>query len=234
MAFIRTSSIDEAVVLAFARPPANAFNLAFVEEFSACLSSLAADPPRGGLVVTGEGAVFSGGVDFKEMPTYAAAEKRRMIEAINRMITLLYGFPRATVAAVNGHAAGGAFVVLLGCDARLAVPSAETKLALSEVTAGIPYPACPMEVVKAELQPHVRRVLALTGQVIAPQQAQAFGIIDELVPPDRLIARAVELARSRSALPSYVRVKEQLKRDVLQRMNEIVATRDDPMLEHWV
>jgi hypothetical protein len=49
-----------------------------------------------------------------------------------------------------------------------------------------------------------------------------------------LIARAVDVARSRSALPSYVRVKEQLKRDTLQRMSEIVAKRDDPMLEHWI
>jgi hypothetical protein len=36
---------------------------------------------------------------------------------------------------------------MLGCDARLGALSADAKLALSEVTAGIPYPACPMEVV---------------------------------------------------------------------------------------
>jgi enoyl-CoA hydratase len=233
MSLVRTASIDDAVVVTFARPPANAFNLAFVEEFAACLDNLAKDPPRDGLVVTGDGAAFSGGVDFKEMPNYSPAEKRRLVQAINRTITTLYGFPRATVAAVNGHAIGGAFVVMLGCDHRLASPS-DAKFALSEVTAGIPYPACPMEVVKAELQPQVRRVLVLTGKAISPEQAHALGVVDELVPRAGLIARAVELARSHSALPSYARVKEQLKRDTLERMKAIVAAGDDAMLRHWV
>ncbi|MBL9096847.1 MAG: enoyl-CoA hydratase/isomerase family protein [Alphaproteobacteria bacterium] len=234
MSLVQVSRTDGAAVVAFARPPANAFNLALVEEFSAWLEELSNAPPRDGLIITGSGAAFSGGVDFKEAPRYSPDQKRRMVQAINRTITLLYGFPGATVAAVNGHAIGGAFVVMLGCDARLGARSADTKLALSEVTAGIPYPACPMEVVKAELQPQVRRILVLTGKAISPEEAHALGIIDELVPPDRLIARAVEVARSRSALPSYLRVKEQLKRDTLRRMSEIVATRDDPMLDHWV
>lgn len=91
-----------------------------------------------------------------------------------------------------------------------------------------------MEIVKAELEPQVRRVLVLTGNVISPEKAHALGIIDELVPADRLIARAVEVARLLSALPSYVRVKEQLKRDTLKRMREIVAAQNDPMLERWV
>lgn len=123
---------------------------------------------------------------------------------------------------------------MLGCDARLGVSSARMKLALSEVTAGIPYCACPMEIVKAELEPQVRRVLVLTGNVISPEKAHALGIIDELVPADRLIARAVEVARLRSALPSYVRVKEPQNRDTLKRMREIVAAQNDPMLERWV
>jgi enoyl-CoA hydratase/carnithine racemase len=91
-----------------------------------------------------------------------------------------------------------------------------------------------MEVVNAELDSQLRRVLVLTGKVISPDQAHAFGIVDELVPPDRLIARAIEVARSFSALPSYARVKEQLRRGTLDRMKAIVATGDDPMLRHWV
>lgn len=234
MSLVQLSRIDDVAVATFARPPANAFNLDLVEEFSARLEALTRAPPRNGLIVTGSGAAFSGGVDFKEAPRYSPEQRRRMVQAINRTITLLYGFSGATVAAVNGHAIGGAFVVMLGCDARLGVQSANTKLVLSEVTAGIPYPACPMEVVKAELEPQARRVLVLTGSAISPDEARSLGILDELVSPDRLIARAVEVAKQRSALPSYLRVKEQLKRDRLRRMGEIVEAGDDPMLAHWI
>jgi enoyl-CoA hydratase len=233
MAFIRTSKEGDTLIVTFARAPANAFNLALIEELAGCFEAAAAEPPSGGLVVIGDGAVFSGGVDFKEAPRYTAEEKRRMVQGINRMITALFGIPCATVAAVNGHAIGGGFVVMLACDARLGVPS-NSKLALSEVAAGIPYPACPMEIVKAELAPDVRRRLVLSGDPISPAEAHALGIVDELVAADRLMARAVELARTRSALPAYARVKEHLKRDTLQRMRAIVAGAEDPILKQWV
>ncbi len=233
MAFVRTSKEDGTLIVTFARPPANAFNLALIEELCACFEDAAAAPPPGGLVVAGDGTVFSGGVDFKEAPRYTADEKRRMVQGINRMITALYGVASPTVAAVNGHAVGGGLVVVLACDVRLAAPS-NAKLALSEVAAGIPYPACPMEIVKAELAPAVRRRLVLSGEAVSPTEAQGLGIVDELVSADRIVARAVELAKKRSALAAYARVKEQLKSDTLQRMKSIVAGAGDPMLDHWV
>ena len=233
MALIGIEQRQETTVISFARPPANAFNLEFAEEFHMRLDELAATVPAGGVVVTGEGRTFSGGVDFKAVPGYTPDQRARMVGHINAAITALYGLPTATVAAVNGHAIGGAFVVMLACDARLAADT-DAKLGLTEVTAGIPYPACPMEVVKAEVEPSYRRHLVLSGEIIGPRMAHARGLIDELVAPQDLLERCVELARTRAAARSYWRVKQQLKRDTLTRMREIIATSSDPMLEHWV
>ena len=149
------------------------------------------------------------------------------------MITLLYGLPTATVAVGNGHAIGGAFVVMLACDARVAVASG-AKLGLTEVTAGIPYPAGPMEVVRAGIEPSYRRHLVLSGEMIDPLTAHSRGLIDELVPANGLLTRAVELARTRAATASYARVKEQLRSEVVARMRAIVAAGNDPMLGHWL
>ena len=190
MALIRIESRQDTVVISFARPPANAFNLELAEELQARLDALAAQIPAGGVVVTGEGRAFSGGVDFKAVPGYTPEQRARMILHINAAITTLYGLPTATVAAVNGHAIGGAFVVMLACDARLAADT-DAKLGLTEVTAGIPYPACPMEIVKAEIEPSYRRHLVLSGDIISPQVAHARGLIDELVAPQDLLQRAV-------------------------------------------
>lgn len=233
MTLIRMERDGETAIVTFARPPANAFNLEFAADFQACLENLTAAPPGGGVVVTGGGRVFSGGVDFKAVPAYSADEKARMIGHINAAMTMLYSLPTATVAAVNGHAIGGACVVMLACDVRLAVDG-DAKLGLTEVTAGIPYPAAPMEVVCEEIEPCYRRHLVLSGEVISPRTAHAHGLVDELVPAEDLLARAVELARSRAAAASYARVKEQLRRDVVNRMRTIVATGADPMLQGWL
>ncbi len=233
MPLIRIERRQETAVVLFARPPINAFNLPLVEELHRRLDELTTNVPAGGVVVTGEGHAFSGGVDFKEVPSYTTDQRARMVGHINAAITILYGLPTATVAAVNGHAIGGAFVAMLSCDARVAVDT-EAKLGLTEVSAGIPYPACPMEIVKAEIEPAFRRHLVLTGQTIDPCTAHAHGLVDELVSPEALLQRAVELARMRAAAASYGRVKDQLKRETLLRMREIIDTSSDPMLKQWV
>jgi len=219
-------------VVLFARPPVNAFNLLLVEELHRRLDELTTNVPAGGVVVTGEGHAFSGGVDFKEVPSYTTDQRAQMVGHINAAITILYGLPTATVAAVNGHAIGGAFVAMLSCDTRVAADT-EAKLGLTEVSAGIPFPACPMEIVKAQIEPAYRRHLVLTRETIDPCTAQAHGLVDELVPPEALLQRAVELAQMRAAAPSYGRVKDQLKRETLLRMREIIDTSSDPMLKQW-
>ena len=233
MALIRVERRGETAVLVFARPPVNAFNLPFLAELDARIGELVEDVPAGGVVVTGDGGAFSGGVDFKEVPGYSASERAQTIGHINAMVAALYGLPAATVAAVNGHAIGGAFVVMLACDTRL-LAAGDARLGLTEVTAGIPYPACAMEVVKAELEPGIRRHLVMSGELIDPARALANGIADELVSAESLVARAVELARERSRARSYAVVKRQLKGETLARMREIIDSSRDPMLEHWL
>jgi enoyl-CoA hydratase len=219
----------DTAVVAFARPPLNAFDLELIEELHECLQRLAVEPPPGGLVLTGEGAAFSAGVDFKQTPSYSDDQRARLVRTINSAITELYGFPAATVAAVNGHAIGGAFVMMLACDARLAA-DAPAKLGLTEVTAGIPYPAVPIAVVNAEIEPGYRRHLVLSGELIDPTTALARGIVDEILAPHKLVPRAIELARARAAASAYATIKEQLKHETLARMRAIVASGHDPLL----
>jgi enoyl-CoA hydratase len=153
-----------------------------------------------------------------------------MVTGLNAAVTALYALPTATVAAVNGHAIGGGFVMALACDARVAADT-PCKLGLTEVTAGLPYPVCPMEVVRAEVEPAYRRHLVMSGDLIGPRAAHARGLIDELVAPGELVGHAIELARTRAQAVSYSVVKEQLKRDTVARMRAVVASGRDPLLD---
>lgn len=233
MSLVTQRRDGDTIILTLDRPPANAVDLAVTEEFNAAFAALETDPPTGGVVLTGKGTVFCSGVDFKAVPGYSAADKRLTISNINRFVRRLYGLPVATVAAVNGHAIGAGVVLALACDVRL-FAQGEAKLGLTEVSAGIPYPACPMEVVTAELEPSLRRRLVLTGDVFGPADAESYGIADAVVALPTLIDDAVERARTLSAHAGYATVKYQLKADTLRRMDTIIEEQSDPMLESWV
>jgi len=233
MSVVDVSRSGKTAVVRFDRPPANAIDLTAVEEIADCFAALEADPPAGGVVITGTGGVFSAGVDFKAAPAYSAEDKRRMIAGINTTVARLYALPTATVAAVNGHAMGGGLVLAVACDFRL-FTDGKSKLGLTEVAVGIPYPACPMAVLKAELPMPLCRDLTLSGRVFGPGEAQAMGIADALCPPDALLERAVEMAARMAAQPSYVTVKRQLRGAAAAAMRRIVEQGTDPMLEHWM
>lgn len=229
MPYIRTEDIAGTAVIWLSRPPVNALDAEMVRELRDVFEGYTTDPPARGLVLAHDGPVFCGGVDVKAVPTYSSDRRRSMADDINVMITALYGLPSPTVAAVNGHAIGAGFVLLLACDVRLAV-DADFKLALTEVTAGVPYPAGPLEVVHAELDPNQQRTLVLTGDAITPAEAHHRGIIDETPTSEVLLLRAIELARIRSDASAYRVIKQQLRGPVLERMRTIV---DRPHPEAW-
>jgi enoyl-CoA hydratase len=184
------------------------------------------------LVVTGDGPAFCAGIDVKVVPRYDAGTRRDMVREVNRAIGRLYGLPKPTVAAVNGHALGAGLVLVLACDFRLGTDGSY-QLGLPEITAGIPFPAAPMLVVRSELPQNVARSLTLTGVSFGPRDGPAAAFLDEVVPPDRLLEAAIARARSASELRAFATVKRQLKAEALRRIEEIVDGEADPMLREW-
>src|SRR5262245_9782121 len=139
-------------ILRLSRPPVNALNLELALAAEEAVGGLSADAGCAGLVLTGLPGVFSAGIDTREVPAYDAQKRAAMLRTVNRTILALYGLAKPAVAAVSGHALGGAFVLMLACDFRLAARGA-FRLGLTEAGAGIPFPAGPLAVVRAELGP---------------------------------------------------------------------------------
>lgn len=230
---VRVEDRDGIRVVALARPPVNAVDLPFAEAIGNALEAAAADASCRGVVLAGGPPSFCAGVDVKAVPGYDAATRAAMIRRINRTIRALYGMPKPTVAAVGGHAIGAGLVVALACDFRLVAEGAH-RLGLTEVAAGIPYPAAPMVVVRAELDRHTARDLVLSGRIFGPSDPVAARVFDAALPAARLQDAAVERARAAAAFGAYAVVKRQLKADALARIERIVETDDDPLLAGWI
>ncbi len=212
------------------RPPANAMDLELLDDGAAVLEEMQADPPPA-VVLTGRDGFFSAGVDLKLAPTLDAAGQRDMVAAINRAFAGWYSFPRPVVCAVNGHAIAGGFILALCGDHRIGTTGG--KLGLTELRAGVPYPAVAMAVVKAELAPAAARRLVLGSELIGMEEALELRALDEIAPPGELVERALERARELSQAPAetYGIVKRQLRGQVLDAVG---SGADDPLADGWL
>jgi methylglutaconyl-CoA hydratase len=104
----------------------------------------------------------------------------------------LYDFPKPTIAAVNGAAVAGGTGLATLCDFTLAVPDA--KFGYTEVRIGF-VPAIVSTFLLRQVGEKVTRDLLLTGRLFDAEEALSIGLINEIVPTEKLLDRAHELAK---------------------------------------
>jgi enoyl-CoA hydratase len=234
MEYVRVEREGEIAVLRLDRPPVNAIDLEILKEAEEAVRGLSADDEVGAIILTGNGRCFCAGLDLKVVPGYDAARQREYIELVNRVITTVFSAPRPTVAAVNGPAVAGGFILAMCCDYRVGV-TGDYPLGVTEARVGIPFPVSTLEVLRAELSRPVFRRLLLTGINNGPDRALEWGILDELHLPERLLPRAKEVAADLATLPrqAYNRIKQQVKGDAIARIESVIRS-GEPMLEMWI
>ncbi len=108
-----------------------------------------------------------------------------------RLFRSLYDFPKPTIAAVNGAAIAGGCGLATLCDFTLAVP--EAKFGYTEVRIGF-LPAIVSTFLLRQIGEKHARDLLLTGRIITAEEAHRFGMVNEIVPAEKLLDRARELA----------------------------------------
>lgn len=234
MKYVEIEREGEIAVLRLNRPPVNAIDLEILKEAEQAIGELTADEAVGSIVLTGAGGCFCAGLDLKVVPFYEVGRQREYIGLVNRVITGVFAAPRPTVAAVNGPACAGGFILMMCCDYRIGA-TGEYPLGVTEARVGIPFPVSTLEVLRLELSHPVFRRLLLTGLNYGPERAFQWGILDELHPPENLLARAKEVAADLATLPRepFNRIKRQVKGDAIARITSVIDG-GEPMLESWI
>ena len=218
------------VVLTLNRPPVNALDLATILELEQAFSNLAAIPPKA-VILTGAGQNFCAGVDTKAFLGAPPAKRRETVLAISRMVAAYWAVPCPVVAAINGHALGGGFVLMLSADWRLAADSDAIKLGMTEAQAGVPFPAGPLAIIAHEVPSPLLRQLTLASQVFSPWSLTEARILDGLCVPGELLAKAKQAGRTMAAQPAFATVKRQLRGDLAARLGEIADSGEEPYLK---
>jgi 3-hydroxyacyl-CoA dehydrogenase/enoyl-CoA hydratase/3-hydroxybutyryl-CoA epimerase len=186
---------DGVCVLTFDRPnsSANIFDRATLEELREELDFIESAPQINGVVlVSAKRSIFIAGLDLKtigENPPLAGV--REVIEFGQTLFNRVAALKIPTVAAIHGVAVGGGYEISLACDYRLAAPDRATKIGLPETRIGL-LPAWGGSTRLPRLIGLPKALdFILAGKTIAPQQALKLGMVDELVPAERLVAAAV-------------------------------------------
>src|SRR5216683_239713 len=163
------------------------------------------------VVLTGAGKAFCAGLDLDELKSLIGKSHAENVEDSRRMVRIfrrLYDFPKPTIAAVNGAAIAGGTGVATMCDFTLAVPDA--KFGYTEVRIGF-VPAIVSSILVWQVGHKIARDLLLTGKLFDAAEAHRYGLVNEIVPQDRLLARARELAAQiLESSPSSVRATKKL------------------------
>ncbi len=206
-----------ALWITLSRPTAfNALTPATIAELGRALDVVDADPSLRSVVLTGAGKAFCAGADLKAVLAAgrdgtAEAATMHFLREVGRVFDRLEAAPVPTVAAVNGIAVAGGLELLLCCDIVLAAAGAmlgDGHANFGQIPGGGGTLRLPRRIGAARA-----KYLMLTGRNLPAQQAADWGLVDEVLPPDELQARAAELAggfERHSAL-------------VLARMKQLVA-----------
>jgi methylglutaconyl-CoA hydratase len=148
------------------------------------------------VIVTGAGKAFCAGMDLEMLAAIAKqspAQNQEDSRRIAKMLRRIWSFPRPLIAAVNGAAYAGGCGIATLCDFTLAAP--EAKFGYTEVKIGF-LPAIVSVFLTRQIGEKRSRDLLLTGRIIDAAQAKEYGLVTDVVPAERLMDAARELAET--------------------------------------
>ncbi|HEX6701064.1 MAG TPA: enoyl-CoA hydratase-related protein [Gaiellaceae bacterium] len=178
----------------------NAFNAAMHRSLQAALKEAARDAEVRAVVVTGAGRGFCVGQDLTEFREAPGDIGDRLRSGYHGTILAIRSLEKPVLAAVNGPAAGAGLSLALACDLRIAADSASFVPAFINI--GL-VPDSGGTFLVRRLLGYARAFEWLTtGRKLTAEEAQAWGLVSEVVEADWLAARAAELAGELAAMPT--------------------------------
>ncbi|HEV2755440.1 MAG TPA: enoyl-CoA hydratase/isomerase family protein [Actinomycetota bacterium] len=215
------------------RPPVNAADLGLLTALADKVEEVAAASTRS-LVLTGRGRSFSAGADLWAILEGDDAYAEAFVGGLVRAFGTLFTFPRPLVGAVNGHALAGGAIVACCCDHAVAADG-PARIGVTEHAVGVPFPLAALEIVRHAVAPERFEEVVFTARTYSPAEAVAVGFVAEIVAPDALLDRALEVAERLGRVPAttYALIKEAARRPALDRIAAHEREHDAAAVRGW-
>ena len=185
---------DGAVFILTMQAGENRFNPAFITAVNQALDQVEGSSGPAALVTTGgEEKFYSNGLDLAWLLGEGKNEWKTFIPEVLKFLGRLMSFPVPTVAAMNGHAFAAGAMLALAHDYRV-MRADRGFFCLPEVDIKIPLAPGMNSLIKCRMSPPVFRDTVLTGKRFGGSEAKGLAIVDEAVPVDQVLPKAIEIA----------------------------------------
>lgn len=193
---------DGIAVVTLNRPDKrNALSLEVMQELTAAFEAIGADRGVKAVILRGVGPAFSAGHDLREMLERTVDDYRRTFDACVRLMETIQKIPQPVIAEVAGIATAAGCQLVATCD--LAVASTSATFATPGVKIGL-FCTTPMVALTRSIGRKRAMEMLLTGRPIDAATAADWGLVNAVVPPDRLDAATRELARQIASSAGFV------------------------------
>lgn len=182
-------------VLTLNRPEAlNALSTGLRAELCAAMDDFSADAQVRVVILTGNGRAFSAGLDLKDWDDDdGVAGGAFDVDPVRAMMK----FPGPIIGAINGMSITGGLEIALACD--LLIASSEARFADTHIHVGL-LPGWGLSVrLSRAIGASRAKEMSLTGEFFSAEQAEAWGLVNRVVPPGELMPRVREIAEKMCA-----------------------------------
>jgi enoyl-CoA hydratase len=241
---IERADVDGVAVVQLSHGKVNALDIELLDAITETFGELARSDIRAA-VLTGSGPAFSAGVDLRRLTSGGAGYLTRFLGGLADAFEAVFRMPQPAVAAVNGHAIAGGCVFACACDRRV-MADGNGRVGVPELAVGVPFPTVPLEIMRFAVGSAALPDLVYGADTYLPAEARTRRLIDEVVPADTLMDRAIALAKELSGdrIPAatFRLTKEQLRRDTLAAIErnrplddaDVLAAWTDPATLAWI
>jgi enoyl-CoA hydratase/carnithine racemase len=193
MRLITLERQESAEIITLARPECrNAMSLELMLALVEALSVIEADDTVRSIIIAGEGKVFCSGHDLSQMTGRSESEYQHIFDVCTQLMLKLQRVPQPVIAEVQGLATAAGCQLVAACD--LAVASEEASFATPGVRIGMFCTTPGVPLVRAVGRKRAMQML-LTGEAIDARTAEAWGLINNVVPAGELRTATIALAR---------------------------------------
>lgn len=168
----------------------NALSLELMEELTAALRTLGANPDVRAIVIAGAGSAFSAGHDLAEMVGRDLPFYQRLFDVCTELMETVHRVPQPVIARVHGVATAAGCQLVAACD--LVVAAEDARFATPGVKIGL-FCSTPMVPLSRAVGRKRALEMLLTGELIDAPTARSWGLVNRVVPDDRLDDEVAEL-----------------------------------------
>jgi enoyl-CoA hydratase/carnithine racemase len=198
------------------RPPANSYEIKFMEQLDSAIEAAGADDEVRVVIVKSElPNFFSAGADIKAFMANSISKNMEMIRFAHKALSKIGQSDKIFIAAINAHALGGGLEIALACDLRFA-QEGSYKLGLPEVTLGLLPGNGGTQRLPRLIGKNKALEMMVSGETVSPEEALRLRLVNRLIPTDQLMEQTEMFAEKLASGASLA--IQNIKRAIYQGM----------------